>query len=94
MRYVRSRDYPCPEVCEAGEGFLVMDRLEGSTMMDAVSKPPFPLRRSGHLLAELHQRLRHRVSGSHRCLAIACYTPISTRATGSAALIAGRYVSP
>lgn len=57
MRYVRSHGYPCPEVHEAGQGFLVMDRLEGPTMMDAVGKPPFPLRRFGHLLAELHQRL-------------------------------------
>lgn len=61
MRYVRSHGYPCPEVHEAGEGFLVMDRLEGPTMMAAVGKPPFPLRRSGHLLAELHQRL-HRIA--------------------------------
>ncbi len=60
MRYVRSRDYPCPEVHDAGDGYLVMDRLEGPTMMDVVSRPPFPLRRSGHLLADLHQRL-HRI---------------------------------
>jgi serine/threonine protein kinase len=60
MRYVRSHGYPCPEVYDAGDGYLVMDRLEGPTMMDAVGKPPFPLRRSGHLLAELHERL-HRI---------------------------------
>ena len=57
MRYVRSRDYPCPEVYDAGDGYLVMDRLEGPTMMELVGRPPFPLRRSGHLLADLHQRL-------------------------------------
>src|SRR3546814_18699873 len=34
-----------------------MDRLAGPTMMEQVGKPPFPLRRSGHLLAELHERL-------------------------------------
>lgn len=60
MRHVRSHDYPCPEVYDAGDGYLVMDRLEGSTMMESVGKPPFPLRRSGHLLAELHERL-HRI---------------------------------
>lgn len=60
MRYVRSRGYPCPEVYDAGDGYLVMDRLEGPTMMDVVGRPPFPLRRSGHLLAALHQRL-HRI---------------------------------
>jgi aminoglycoside phosphotransferase (APT) family kinase protein len=57
MRYVRSHGYPCPEVHDAGEGYLVMDRLEGPTVMEAVGRLPFPLRRSGHLLADLHQRL-------------------------------------
>ncbi|HEY9558026.1 MAG TPA: phosphotransferase [Acidimicrobiales bacterium] len=61
MRYVRSQDYPCPEVHDAGDGYLVMDRLAGPTMMEQVGKPPFPLRRSGHLLAELHERL-HRIA--------------------------------
>lgn len=61
MRYVRSHGYPCPDVHDAGDGYLVMDRLEGPTMMDTVGKPPFPLRRSGHLLADLHKRL-HRIS--------------------------------
>jgi serine/threonine protein kinase len=57
MRYVRSHGYPCPEVYDAGDGYLIMDRLEGPTMMEVVGKPPFPLRRSGRLLAELHRRL-------------------------------------
>ena len=61
MRYVRSQGYPCPDVYDAGDGYLVMDRLEGPTMLEVVGKPPFPLRRSGHLLAELHERL-HRLA--------------------------------
>ena len=60
MRYVRTHDYPCPEVFDAGDGYLVMERLDGPTLMDRVGKPPFPLRRAGHLLAELHERL-HRI---------------------------------
>lgn len=60
MRYVRSQGYPCPEVHDAGDGYLVMERLDGPTMMDAAGKPPFPLRRYGHLLADLHERL-HRI---------------------------------
>ncbi len=60
MRYVRSHGYPCPEVDDAGDGYLVMDRLDGPTMLDAIGKPPFPLRRCGRLLAELHDRL-HRI---------------------------------
>jgi hypothetical protein len=47
MRYVRSHGYPCPEVYDAGDGYLIMDRLEGPTMMEMAGKPPFPLRRSG-----------------------------------------------
>jgi aminoglycoside phosphotransferase (APT) family kinase protein len=60
MRYVRSHGYPCPDVHDAGDGYLVMDRLEGPTMMETVGKPPFPLRQSGRVLAELHQQL-HRI---------------------------------
>jgi aminoglycoside phosphotransferase (APT) family kinase protein len=57
MRYVRAHGYSCPEVYDAGDGYLVMDHLDGPTMMDSVGKPPFPLRRSGHVLAELHEQL-------------------------------------
>lgn len=60
MRYARSHGYPCPDAYDAGDGYLVMDRLEGPTMMETVGKWPFPLRRSGHLLADLHERL-HRI---------------------------------
>jgi aminoglycoside phosphotransferase (APT) family kinase protein len=60
MRYVRSHGYPCPDVHDAGDGYLVMDRLDGVTMMEAAGKPPFPLRRSGRVLAALHERL-HRI---------------------------------
>lgn len=60
MRYVRSHGYPCPDVHDAGDGYLVMERLDGPTMMHAVGHPPFPLRRAGRQLAELHERL-HRI---------------------------------
>lgn len=57
MRYVRSHGYPCPDVYDAGAGYLVMDRLDGPTMVTAAGRPPFPLRRSGRVLADLHERL-------------------------------------
>jgi aminoglycoside phosphotransferase (APT) family kinase protein len=60
MRYVRAHGYPCPLVDDAGDGFLVMERLDGPTMMEVVGSPPFPLRRCGRLLADLHERL-HRI---------------------------------
>lgn len=60
MQYVRFHGYPCPQAYDAGTGYLVMDRLDGPTMLAALGRPPFPLRRSGHLLAALHERL-HRI---------------------------------
>jgi aminoglycoside phosphotransferase (APT) family kinase protein len=61
MQYVRSHGYPCPAVHDAGQGYLVMDRLDGPTMMDQAGRPPFPLRRLGRILGDLHQRL-HRIA--------------------------------
>jgi aminoglycoside phosphotransferase (APT) family kinase protein len=60
MRHVRANGYPCPEVHDAGDGYLVMDRLDGPTMMEAAGRWPFPIRRCGRTLAELHERL-HRI---------------------------------
>jgi aminoglycoside phosphotransferase len=34
MTYVRSQGYPVPDVHEAGDGYLVMDRIDGPTMLD------------------------------------------------------------
>ena len=62
MRYARSQGYPVPEVYDAGEGYLVMDRVEGRTMLDAATKPPFPIRRFGRVLAALHEQL-HAIPG-------------------------------
>ena len=36
MTYVRDRGYPAPAVYDAGEGYLVMQRLEGPTMLAAL----------------------------------------------------------
>jgi len=57
MHHVRSHGYPCPAVHDAGDGYLVMDRLDGVTMLAEAGSPPFPLRRLGRLLADLHRRL-------------------------------------
>lgn len=58
MSYARSHGYPVPEVHDAGEGYLVMDRVDGPTMLDEA----FPLRIGRHakLLGSLHERL-HRI---------------------------------
>jgi Ser/Thr protein kinase RdoA (MazF antagonist) len=55
MTYVRDRGYPVPAVHDAGEGYLVMDRIEGPTMLDDAI--PFRIGRNGRLLARLHEQL-------------------------------------
>lgn len=55
MRYVRSHGYPVPEVHDAGHGYLVMDRVDGPTMLDDAI--PFRIGRSAVMLADLHDRL-------------------------------------
>jgi aminoglycoside phosphotransferase (APT) family kinase protein len=55
MRYVRGHGYPVPVVFDAGDGFLVMERLDGPTLFDHAV--PFHLRRAGAALADLHERL-------------------------------------
>ena len=58
MSYARSNGYPAPAVYDAGDGYLVMERVDGPTMLaDAV---PFRIGRSAKLLASLHEQL-HRL---------------------------------
>lgn len=57
MRHVREHGYPAPEVFDAGEGWLVMQRLEGKGMLDTISKTPRGVRSAARQLADLHQRL-------------------------------------
>ncbi|HEX4906876.1 MAG TPA: phosphotransferase [Acidimicrobiales bacterium] len=57
MRYVHSKGYPIPAVHDAGDGYLVMDRVDGPTMIDAALKQPHKLRSWGRRLAALHEQL-------------------------------------
>jgi tRNA A-37 threonylcarbamoyl transferase component Bud32 len=59
MSYVRAEGYPVPQVYDAGEGYLVMDRIDGPTMLDHAI--PFRIGRDAKLLADLHERL-HRIA--------------------------------
>lgn len=57
MRYVRGAGFPVPEVLEIRDEGLVMERLEGVTMLDDLLAHPWRLRRHANGLAQLHHRL-------------------------------------
>lgn len=59
MDYVRRQGYPVPAVEEISEDGtdLVMERIDGPSMVSALGRRPWTVRRHGTLLAELHRRL-------------------------------------
>lgn len=59
MRHAAEHGYPVPEVHElrAGGTELVMERIDGPLMMDAIAKQPWTMGRHAHLLADLHDSL-------------------------------------
>src|SRR5205085_12360100 len=59
MQYVAARGVPVPRVedVRAGGTELVMERIDGPTMLDALFRRPWTLRRNAERLAMLHQRL-------------------------------------
>jgi Ser/Thr protein kinase RdoA (MazF antagonist) len=59
MEYLHSRDFPVPAIEEVSDdGFdLVMERIEGRSMVEAMAQAPWTIRRYAHVIAELHHRL-------------------------------------
>jgi len=57
MAYVRDHGYPAPQVYDAGQGYLVMDRLDGPTMVDVLVRRPLRLGDYARTLAGLHDQL-------------------------------------
>lgn len=66
MRYVAAHGYPVPEVFAASGPDLVMERVDGSTMADAVQGGELDVHGAGRMLADLHDRLHGIPSRSHR----------------------------
>jgi aminoglycoside phosphotransferase (APT) family kinase protein len=64
MDWVREHGYPVPAVAEVSDDGkdLVMERVEGPSMVEASSRKPWTIRRQGLVLAQLHQRL-HEIPG-------------------------------
>ena len=59
MTYLREQGYPVPAVeVISDDGLeLVMERIDGVSMVDAISKAPWTVRRQARTLADLHGRL-------------------------------------
>lgn len=57
MSYVSDRGYPVPAVHRAEGTDLVMDRVEGPTMLEALEDAPWKVLRYARLLARLQARL-------------------------------------
>jgi aminoglycoside phosphotransferase (APT) family kinase protein len=57
MEQARRHGYPVPQVHESNGRDLVMERVEGPTMMADIARRPWRVRRHGATLAELHRRL-------------------------------------
>jgi aminoglycoside phosphotransferase (APT) family kinase protein len=59
IEYVRERGMPVPAIHEvrAGGTEIVMERIDGPTMVDAFSRRPWQLKRHADVLVDLHRRL-------------------------------------
>jgi len=59
MEYARQHGYPVPAVERvSGDGMeLVMQRIDGPSMVGAIERRPWTVRQLGTLLADLHRRL-------------------------------------
>jgi aminoglycoside phosphotransferase (APT) family kinase protein len=60
MRYVGAQGYPVPTIHAVSGPDMVMERVDGPTMLKDLGKRPWMVMRHGRLLAALHRRL-HRI---------------------------------
>lgn len=59
MEYARAQGYPVPAVVELADEdrAMVLERIEGPSMVELLGRRPWTVRGQGRLLAELHARL-------------------------------------
>lgn len=57
MAHLASCGYPVPEVYEVTDTDMVLERLDGPTMLDALAKRPWRVGYFGRVLGSLHDRL-------------------------------------
>ena len=54
MEHARAHGVPVPEISEVRESEIVMERAAGPTMLEALFRRPWTVRRSARQLADLH----------------------------------------
>ncbi len=64
MEHAHRHGYPVPRVLEVTPDALVLDRIEGPTMLEELRRRPWTLRRNASVLAELHEQLHEIVAPS------------------------------
>lgn len=57
MEHVRAQGYPVPQVFRVGPGEMVLARVEGPTMLEAIEAKVWTVDRHARMLADLHTRL-------------------------------------
>ncbi len=57
IEHVRRHGFPAPKVREAHGRDIVMERIDGASMLDALIRRPWTFRHHARLLADLHVRL-------------------------------------
>ena len=57
MEHARAAGFPVPAVYEAHDRELVMERVDGPTMLSDLARRPWRVGRHGRILADLHRRL-------------------------------------
>ena len=57
MRHLRANGYPVPEVFDAGGCDVVMERLQGVTMLDDLERRPWRVDRHADTWVDMHRRL-------------------------------------
>jgi aminoglycoside phosphotransferase (APT) family kinase protein len=57
MRWVRDHGYPVPEVFDVSGSDMVMERLDGRSLLEVMPSQPWKIGSFASLLADLHRRL-------------------------------------
>ena len=57
MRHLFTHDYPVPEIHDADGADLIMERVDGPTMLDSFARQPWKMRSWAATLADLHHLL-------------------------------------